>query len=98
MKVRLEDIRLFDLDSQTVLQISKFVRLSRQRYGSTIRLNDSGVIKRVFKYGLETDDPELKRLLLAIRRSLTQHYEKGSEVSRVMIEESAADHDQAAVA
>ena len=73
MKARLRDIRLFDLDTQTVLLITKFVRIARTQERASIRLNDSAVVERVVKLGIETENAELRALFHSIRRPLRKH-------------------------
>ena len=75
MKTQLRDIKLFDLDSQTVLQISKFVRKARVIDGITIRLNDPLVIREVVRYGLISDNAEIQALFRSISMSLNAQYD-----------------------
>lgn len=66
----LKDLKLFDLDSQTVLLITKFVRHVRNHENVEIRLTDVGVVRKVFDIGAVTSNPTLKLMLLHIQRSL----------------------------
>ncbi len=80
MKIRLRDIKLFDLDSQTVLQINKFVSRARSRDGVSIRLNDPLIVRKVVYYGLHTEDSEMKSLFQAIYKSLVARYDNQANV------------------
>jgi len=75
MKTQLRDIKLFDLDSQTVLQISKFVRKARVIDGLTIQLNDPLVIREVVRHGLMSKNAEIQALFRSISTSLNAQYE-----------------------
>ena len=75
MKTRLHDIKLFDLDSQTVLQFSKFVHRARTGDGVEIRLNDPQVVRKVVLHGIVSEDPVLKTLLRRIAQSLRTKYQ-----------------------
>ena len=75
MKTQLRDIKLFDFDSQTVLQISKFVRKARIIDGLTIRLNDPLVVREVVRYGLISNNEEIQNLFRSISMSLNVQYD-----------------------
>ena len=75
MKTQLRDIKLFDLDSQTVLQISKFVRKARIIDGLTIKLNDPSVIREVVMHGLISKNTEIQALFRSISMSLNAQYD-----------------------
>lgn len=73
MKVDLKDIGLFDLDSQTVLLISKFVRVVRREEGIALALTDVALVRKVFDIGMLTRNTELKHLFNNIRVGLEKN-------------------------
>ncbi len=70
MKADLNDISLFDLDSQTVLLITKFVRCVRDQENVALKLTDGKIVRKVFDIGMTTSKPEVKLLFLKIRDAL----------------------------
>ncbi|GAA6139668.1 hypothetical protein NBRC116583_34150 [Arenicella sp. 4NH20-0111] len=72
MKVNLRDIKLFDLDSHTLVVLSRFVVLARKHENQTLRLNDNNVLEKVFAIGSATENAKLKILFLSLRSSLKE--------------------------
>lgn len=70
MKVYLRDVNLFDLDSQTLVILSRFVVLARKYEAQTLRLNDKNVLEKVFAIGAATKKSQLKILFLSLRECL----------------------------
>jgi len=74
MKIRLRDIGLTDLDSQSVILISDFVRIARAQEGADIRLKDNDIIHAIFKLGASTKNSRLRMMFLSLRRGMQQHF------------------------
>lgn len=70
MKVRLRDIRVNDLDNQSVILLSNFIRTARTQEGANISLTDEYVVCAVFNLGLKTNNPMLKVVFNSFQRRL----------------------------
>ena len=81
MNTQVGSIKLFDLDNQTVLQITKFVRMARLRENASIELNNETAVEQVLQVGDSTRNAELQVLHRAICASLQQHIKGESDDS-----------------
>lgn len=70
MKIRLRDIQVNDLDSQSVILLSNFVRTARTMEGANISMLDDDIVHVVFNLGAKTDNPILRVVFKSIRRRL----------------------------
>lgn len=89
MKTKLRDIKLFDLDGQTVLQISKLVRRARTVAGLPLKLNDPLIVARALNYASMTDDAESAQLYTSIVKSLKELHGMDLDQSNVEVVKSS---------
>ena len=73
MKVRLREIRVFELNTRTVILLTHFVRIARVRESAQLRMEQSDIVYRVFKYAAKTENPDLIVLLMHIKRAMKKH-------------------------
>lgn len=77
MKIRLKEIKIVDLDSKSVIMLTRFVRLAR-RQGADLMMQQPDVVKRVFSYAAKTDNPELIVLFMRLRKHLIKFIVKAN--------------------
>ncbi len=84
MKVRLRDIRLSHLDTETRHEVLKFARTAQQVENKRIDVDAEDLIREVFNYGLVTENLDLRMSFLALRRSLKRLFaQPGASVAGV---------------
>lgn len=97
MKVDLKDISLFDLDSQTVLLITKFVRCVRDQENVALKLTDPMIVRKVFDIGMTTSKPTLKAMFLKVREALSKQGHLQGQ-ARIIVSSGSSIHDDIAAA
>jgi len=70
MVIDLKRVKLADLDSQCVIDVTKLVRIARVQEGVQLKLTDNKVVEAAFRFGLESDDLKTRMKFLQLRRSL----------------------------
>lgn len=73
MRVRLRDIKVVDLNSKTVILLTQFVRLARVREEADLKMQYPDIVRRVFNYASESENPDLIVLFMRIRRQLVDY-------------------------
>lgn len=96
MKTKLKDIKLFSLDGQTVLQISKLVRRARASEDLPLRLNDPLIVAKALNYASTAKDKETSQLYTSIVRSLKELH--GLDLDQSNIGQASTAPDSVAVA
>ena len=96
MKTKLRDIKLFSLDGQTVLQISKLVRRARTTEGLPLRLNDPLIVAKALNYASTSEDKESEQLYTGIVRSLKERH--GIDLDQSNVEPPKPSSENVAVA
>lgn len=76
MYMDLKGVKLADLDSQCVIDVSKLVHLARLQTGVDLKLTDTKVVDAAFRFGLESDDLKTRIKFLQLRRSLKKYMSK----------------------
>ena len=64
MKIKLSEIKVADLDADSVIMLNQFVRAAR-RNGADMKMQYPDIVRRVFSYASTTDDPDL--IVLSMR-------------------------------
>lgn len=76
MKVRLKDINVITLNTETIILLTQFVRLARVREGAELRMQQADIVHRVFQYAATSDNPDLIVLFMHIKKSMSRHIHK----------------------
>ena len=78
MKIKLKDIRVVTLNTQTVILLSHFVRLARVTEGADLQMQQPDIVKRVFKYAETAQNPDLLVLFMRIKKCMKSHIRRDS--------------------
>ncbi len=78
MKVKLSEIKVVALNTRTIILLTQFVRLARVREGADLRMQQPDVVRRVFRYAANTDNPDLIVLFMHIKKSMSKHIQKSN--------------------
>ncbi len=70
MKVKLSDIKLTNLNNNCISLVLKFSRVLYAHDGTTMRVNEKQVVRRLFSIAKTTDNIELKRLAARLKREI----------------------------
>ena len=73
LKVRLSEINVATLNSDTVIMITKFIRKARSNDDFDLHIQQPGVIKDLIRYGEKSKDPELIVLCMKIKKAISSH-------------------------
>jgi len=76
MKVRLKDINVISLNTETIILLTQFVRLARVREGAELRMQQADIVHRVFQYASTSDNPDLIVLFMHIKKAMSRHIQK----------------------
>ena len=76
MKVRLREIKVVALNTSTIILLTQFVRLARVREGADLRMQQPDIIKKVFRYAANCENPDLIVLHMHIKNEMTKHIQK----------------------
>lgn len=92
MKVRLREIKVTDLDAQSMILLTQFVRMARKA-GADLKMQYPDVVRRVFSYAAVTDDPDLIVLFMRLKNHIINYVVKSNleKPSFNMYSNSAAD-------
>ena len=77
MKVRLREIKVADLDAQSVILLSQFVRIAR-RGGADLKMQYPDVVRRAFSHASVTDDPDLIVLFMRLKKHMINYVVKSN--------------------
>ncbi len=77
MKVRLKEIRVIDLDSQSVIMLTRFVRMARKQ-GVDLKMQQPDIVYKVFAHASVTEDPDLIVLFMRFRQHLVKYVVKSN--------------------
>ena len=81
MKIRLTDIKVVALNTQTIILLAHFVRLARSSEGADLKMQQPDIVKRVFKYAATVQNPDLVVLFMRIKKSMIRQVKTGSAVA-----------------
>ena len=76
MKYKLSEIKVVSLDTRTVILLTQFVRLARVREGADLRMQQPDVVRGIFHYAAQIDNPDLIVLFMRIKTSMSLHLRK----------------------
>ncbi|MFQ3244570.1 MAG: hypothetical protein ACI9SP_001201 [Arenicella sp.] len=76
MRVRLREIKVIALNTETIILLTQFVGLARVREGAELRMQQSDIVHRVFQYAATTENPDLIVLFMHIKKSMRKYIKK----------------------
>ena len=82
MKIRLTDIKVAALNARTVILLAHFVRIARTSDGADLRMQQSDIVKRVFKYAATVENPDLLVLFMRIRQSMVNQIRGNTKIAQ----------------
>jgi len=81
LKVRLSDIKIAELNTDTVLLITKFLRKARSHDGFDLHMQQPNMLKELIQFAQNCEDPDLIVLCMKIKKSIASHI-KGIDPER----------------
>ena len=76
MKVKLREIKVVALNTRSIILLTQFVRLARVREGADLRMQQPDIVRRVFHYAANSDNPDLIVLFMRIKNEVSKHIQK----------------------
>jgi len=73
IKVRLSDINVAKLNSETVILITKFLRKARIHQDFDLHMQQPQIVKKIIGYAENSQDPDLIVLSMRIKKALATH-------------------------
>lgn len=73
LKIRLSEINVAQLNTDTVLLITQFLRKARSSNDCDLHMQQPDVIKAVIRYAESSDDPDLIVLSMKIKKAIASH-------------------------
>jgi len=71
VKVRLSEINVAKLNTDTVIMITKFINRARSNEDFDLHMQQPGLIKDIIRYGEKSKDPELIILCMKIKKAIS---------------------------
>jgi len=73
IKVRLREINVAKLNSETVILITKFLRKARVHQDFDLHIQQPEVVRKIIQYAEHSKDPDLIVLSMRIKKALASH-------------------------
>jgi len=73
IKVRLGDINVAKLNSESVILITQFLRKARGNEDCDLHIQEPGIVKKLIRYADKSKDPDLIVLSMRIKSALASH-------------------------
>jgi hypothetical protein len=90
MKINLQDIKVGDLNSASILILSKFARVLHEHNGGVIKLQNPNVLLEVANYASSEDNSQLRilyeRLKLELRTQLNSSVPNHGDIGGLLIQ------------